>query len=165
MKNKFSILITLLLTVILSGNLFAQTAPKCNITDEDVKNFIINFKNITEAFNEIDADIDADNADSMSDIIALMSSVPEVDAVLKQYGISEGNRVAKFVTILYSIMYITTKEQLDQNPEAVEAYRNQGVDLYAQLKVIKNELNDDDLKVVENNKAALIELLQSQIAQ
>lgn len=162
MKKGISILVAAIFAVVLSGSLFAQeAAEKTNLKDSDVKSFVKNFKVITEEVDNLDSDVEFDqsNISSVKQVIEVFNSVKEIPAIFNKYGISGSNSAAKFVVILYGSMYFIMKVQLDAMPEYIEQAKAQGVDLYAQLDVIKNLINADDFKVIANNEKLIVEVL------
>lgn len=165
MKKGISILVSAIFAVVLSGNLFAQeTAEKTNLKDSDVKSFVTNFKVITEEVDNLETDVEFDqsNIGSVNQVIEIFNSVKEIPVIFNKYGISGSNSAAKFVVILYGSMYFIMKAQLEAMPEYVEQAKAQGVDLYAQIEIIKSFINADDFKVIAKNEKFIVEGLSKE---
>ena len=55
------------------------------------------------------------------------------------------------------------KAQFDAMPEQVEAAKNQGVDVYAQIAQLKDPIDPADFAVIEKQTAKIISDLQPQL--
>lgn len=166
MKQRLSFFIAAVFAVVLSANAVCQTPSKIeklNIKASDVTNFIDNFKSISDGFDDLGNTFDMSEITSVSEVAAFFESIDGVDKVLKDNGIAGPSRGKKFVAMLYGSMYIIMKAQFDAMPEQVEAAKNQGVDVYAQIAQLKDPIDPADFAVIEKQSAKIISDLQPQL--
>lgn len=136
--------------IIVCGQAFAQTTSqpqKWGVTDSDVKAVATNFDKIQDDFE--DYDIDPATADTAT----YEKAAKDLENILQKYGVSGPNRLLKTVTILSGATYERTAAQIEREMDAATlAYmKSMGVDPYASIQQLKQEIHPDDMEVISRN--------------
>ena len=159
MKKSFAIIFTALFAFI-SASAFADE-PQCyNITDSDIKNFVKYFKQIDYASKDLEDDLEFDNNATIPEIIELFTAAEGLEPILTQYGISGPNATAKFVTILFGALIVTTEYTLENSPDVQKSLQDNNITIEEFLNQILGsyyvQLNSKDLEVLRRNREEIL---------
>ena len=136
-----------LVSLIVSGIVFAQNAKSTGLTESDVKNWSKNIKSIEKELDKIGIDDDFDFSEVAK--ISAKKKAPVV-AILNKNGISGENAIEKFAMINTCAALISAESEL--NDESIAMMKQFGIDPLKQLKVF---INDKDLAVVRANSKSV----------
>lgn len=131
-----------ILSVFLTGNLFAQKMPVSGVTDNDCKAFSKNYEKI---YKQLDF-LDKGPADYTAKKYA------KYETMLEGYGISGPNRVAKVAVINYCLGIFIAEEEMLADPTMAAMIKKMGELPTAQMK---KQLDAKDFETVERNKKTL----------
>ncbi|MCL2480529.1 MAG: hypothetical protein FWF38_02345 [Spirochaetaceae bacterium] len=158
----------ILLFCLISALAFAQTAPKQVLSEKDINSFIVNYKQIMEAFDLLGDKYDhifegIDTSEGFSAMIKMRSvKVPEeIQNILKKNGLGD-NGFEKAMVIIQGTGAILVEEDLE-NLNA-EAGKDPRISEYikearAGIKPLKDSINSKDLDLIKSKKAELFKVL------
>ncbi len=159
---------TIILFCLIGSFAFAQTAPKQVLSEKDINNFIVNYKQIMAAFdalgdkyNYLFKDVEA--KPGFESVIKMRSiAVPEeVQAILKKNGLGD-NGFEKAMVIIQGTGVIFMEEDL--NSLTNEAGSDPQITEYLKqarngIKPLKDSINSKDFVLLNNKKDELFKLL------
>lgn len=156
MKKLITIITAVLMS--LSVTAFAQKiepAKESGLTDKDIKAFVENYEKLNEEIMELNISIE--DSDTPAMMLEKLKANKQLDTVLKNNGISGGDRPRKFLTLIFGMSYLNVKDTLDTNPEAIKQLEQAGTTKEAFLAQFDALIAKKDKAILEKNMSVFIE--------
>ena len=157
---------TTILFCLISAFVFAQTAPRQVLSEQDINNFITNYDKIMQALNVLESKYDYLLKEIGTDFesmikIRTIEMPPEIQNILRANGLGN-NGFEKVMVIIQGLTVLQLEGDLNMllaagspDPMYIE-YLNQSIN---SLKPLKDSINSRDLALLNNRKTELFQFL------